>query len=131
MNTKDFAEKFIKAEDEAWLNGNFAALEKIEDPKVIYHMPPPMPDVAGFEAHKQYILGNGQLTSGLRQEWHYLTGEGSVFALSYKATGQFTGQIPGLPPTTGKNFINDFLFLFQLKKGKVTEVWTNGSMAIK
>lgn len=131
MNIKEFAEKFIKAEDEAWLNGNFDALEKMEDSKVVYYMPPPMPDVVGFEAHKQYILGNRQLSSGLRQEWHYLTGEGNLFALSYKATGQFTGQVPGLPPTVGKNFINNFLFLLRLNKGKVVEVWANGNMTIK
>lgn len=34
MNTKEFAEKYIKAEEEAF-KGNFEPLEAIEDPKVV------------------------------------------------------------------------------------------------
>jgi len=37
MSIKDFAEKFIKAEEEAFHEGNFDALKKLEDPNVIYH----------------------------------------------------------------------------------------------
>jgi hypothetical protein len=129
MNIKDFAGKYIKAQEEAWQKSNFDALEKLEDPSVIYHIPP-MPDVVGFEAHKQYILGSKQLISGGRNEFKYITGDGNLFALSYKATGRFTGQVPGLPPTTDKNYVTDYLFLLQLKKGKVAEVWTNGTLVL-
>ncbi len=129
MNIKDFAEKFIKAEDEAWVKGNFKPLEALEDPKVLYHIPP-MPDVVGFEAHKQYILGSQQLVSDLKQEWKYITGEGNLFALSYKSSGKAIGQFPGFPPMIGKNYAADYLFLLQLKKGKIVEVWTNGTFTL-
>ena len=41
MNIKEFAQKFIEAEDEAWKNGNLDKLEELEDPNVAYHMLPP------------------------------------------------------------------------------------------
>ena len=129
MSIEEFAQKFIKAEDEAWQKGNFKALEALEDPNVIYHMPPPL-DFVGFEAHKQQIMGSKQAISGLRQEWKYLTGEGNLFALSYKSRFMFTGEVPGMPPPTGKEVTSDSLFLFRLKNGKIVEAWQNGSTTI-
>jgi len=128
MSIKDFAEKFIKAENEAWQKGNCDALEKLEDPNVIYHDMIQGQEVVGFEAHKQYILGGRQMVSGLRQEWKYLTGEGNLLALSYKASGMFTGQVPGLPPPTGKEITSHSLFLIRLDKGKIVEAWYDGTM---
>jgi predicted ester cyclase len=127
MSIKDFAEKFIKAEDEAWQKGNFNALEALEDPNVVYHMVE-FGDLMGFEAHKQNILTSRQAGSGLRQEWKYLTGEGNLFALSYKSRFMFTGEVPGMPPPTGKEVTSDSLFLFRLKNGKIVEAWRNGSI---
>jgi predicted ester cyclase len=124
VNIKEFAEKFIKAEDAAWQKGDFNALEKLEDPKVIYHIPP-MPDTVGFEAHKQYILGNGQVVANLHQDWAYITGDGNVFALFYKMRGISKGMIPGTQ--NGKEITNESIFVFQLKGGKIIEVWTKGS----
>ncbi len=126
MDIKEFAEKFIKAEDEAWQNGNFDALEKLEDPDVVYHIPP-LPDTVGFEAHKQYIMGASKAMSKPYQEWEYITGDGNVFALSYKSRGLFTSEIPGLPPPTGKEVTSDYLFVLRLKDGKIKEAWAKGS----
>ena len=50
MDIKEFAQKFIEAESDAWLIGNFDALEKLEDPNVIYHMG--TGEIVGHEAHK-------------------------------------------------------------------------------
>ena len=36
MSIKNFAEKFIKAEEEAIHKGEFDALEKLEDPNVVF-----------------------------------------------------------------------------------------------
>lgn len=129
MSIKDFAQEFIKAEGASWGKGDFTSLEKLEDPGVVFHMPS-MPDVVGFEAHKQYITGSKQMTSGLKQDWQYITGDSNLFVLSYKASGRFTGQVPGMPPTTGKNYTSDYLFVLQLKNGKIAEVWTNGTFTL-
>lgn len=128
MDTKEFAQKFIKAEDEAWLNGNLDPLEALEDPNVVYHVPPPITDLLGHEAHKQFLMTARQAFSGQQLEWKYLTGEGNVFALSYKSRGMFTGEVPGFPPPTGKEITADSLMVFRLKDGKIIEVWEKGTI---
>jgi predicted ester cyclase len=130
MDIKEFAGKFIKAENEAWEKGNFKPLEALEDPNVVYHLMALGQETAGFEAHKQYITTARKALSNLRQEWKYLTGEGNLFALSYKLRGIFTGEIPGMPIPKGKEFTTDPLLLYRLKKGKIAEVWMNGSITV-
>ena len=96
MNTKDFAEKVIKAEDEAWQKGNFEPLKALEAPNAVYHMPLGGPDMVGHEAHKQSIIGARQSWSDIKQEWQYLTGEGNLYAVSLKMSYRITGQKPGV-----------------------------------
>jgi predicted ester cyclase len=127
MNIKNFAEKFIRAEDEVWKNGNIKPLEAMEQPDVVYHFYFLGADIVGFEAHKQQILDSKASYSDIRQEWQYITGEGSLFALSYKAHYVSNGTIPGLPPAGGEVNVNA-IFLFQVKKGKIAEAWVNGTM---
>jgi predicted ester cyclase len=129
MNIKDFAEKFIKAEEEAIHEGKFDALEKLEDAKVVYHFMRSDTETVGWEAHKNIILGMRQRTPGIRVEWKYLTGEGNLFALSFKASGaKFTGTTPGSPPPTGKEVTSNSLFVLRVHKGKIAESWSNGTI---
>jgi len=127
MSIKEFAEKFIKAEDEAWLNGNLDPLEALDDPNAVYNLTPPFQFV-GWEAHKQQILGMRQAISNLRQKLEYLTGDGNLFVCSYKMSGMFTGEIPGFPPPTGKEVTADGLFVFRVENGKVVEAWSRSIM---
>jgi len=70
-----------------------------------------------------------QAAPGLRIEWKYITGEGNLFALSFKTSGaKFTGTVPGFPPPTGKEVTVYSLFVFRLKKGKIVEAWSNGTI---
>jgi len=125
MDIKEFAQKFIKAEDEAWKNGNLDELEKLEDPNLVYHLPPPN-DFVGFEAHKQQILGYREGFSDINQEWKYLAGDGNVFALSYKSRYISSGKIPNLPPA-GTEITGDSIFVVRLENGKIVEAWSRGS----
>ena len=129
MEIKEFAEKFIKAEDEAWQNGNFDALEALEDPNVVYHVSP-FPDMVGWEAHKQYIQTNRQIVAGIQQDWKYLAGEGNLFALSYKSSGTTAAEIPAMSIPKGKKIATDYLFVLQVKNGRVSEVWSNGTLTV-
>jgi len=129
MNTKDFAENFIKAEEEIWHKGNYKPLEALEHKDVYYHLTPLQPDAKGFEAHKQQILGYRMGFSSIKQEWNYLAGDGNVFALSYKARYVSNGKIPEFPPA-GKALSADGMWLFQLKDGKIIEAWEKGSGSI-
>jgi predicted ester cyclase len=129
MDIKEFAEKFAKAEDDAFQKGDFAALSKLEDPNVIYHMGP-LGDIVGHEAHKKDIMGTRQACSDLKQEWKYLTGEGNLFAMDYKASARFTGEKPGFPIPIGKKISNAYLFVIRLNNGKISEAWAGGNMTI-
>ncbi len=124
MSTKDFAEKLIKAYDEALLKGNTKPLKALEDPNVVYHMGF-RGDIVGSDAHEQDILGSRMALSDIKVEWKYLTGEGNLLALSYKALYVSSGKVPGFPPA-GKEITADSLFLFHLKNDKIKEVWMNG-----
>jgi len=130
MSIKDVADKFIKAEYEAFHEGKFDALEKLEDPHVTYHLIAMGQDTEGWEAHKQYIQAIRQMAPGVRINWKYLTGEGNLFSLLFTTSGaKFTGQAPGFPPPTGKEMIVNSLFLFRLKDGKIAEAWSNGTVS--
>jgi predicted ester cyclase len=129
MNIKEFAEKFIEAERKAWEEEDFSKLEALVDPNVYYHASL-LPEMVGRETYKQLVLGMRQSISNPRHEWKYLTGEGNLFALSYKLRGIFTGEIPGMPIPKGKEFTTDPLLLYRLKKGKIAEVWMNGSITV-
>jgi len=125
MSIKEFAEKLIKAYDEGLGKGNTKPLKALEDPNVVYHMPPPN-DFVGFEAHKKQILGYREALSDIKQEWKYLAGDGNVFALSYKSRYISSGKVPGLPPA-GTEITGDSIFLFRLENGKIIEAWARGS----
>jgi hypothetical protein len=129
MNVKDFAEKYIKAEYDAFLKGDFTALAKVEDVNVVYHITP-VPDTVGHEAHKQFIIDMRQLISELKFEFKYITGEGNLFALAFKSNYRVIGEKPGYALPVGKKMTEDFIFVFRVEKGKVREVWANGSFTV-
>ena len=95
MNIEEFAKKFMEAEDVAWKSGNFDALEQIESPGIVIHMPP-FPDSVGFEAHKQYIITSRESVNDLHQECDYVTGDGDVCVLSYKSSSIAKVENPAL-----------------------------------
>ncbi len=127
MDIKEFADTFIRAEEDAFQKGDFSALSKLEDPNVIYHMGA-LGDMVGHEAHRKDILGSRQACSDIKQEWKYLTGEGNIFALSYKARARVTGEKPGYPIPIGKTLASDYLFVIQVNNGKIVEAWAGGNL---
>ncbi len=127
MNIKDFAEKFIKAEDEAWMEGRFDALFALEHPDIKLNFTPPFTTV-GREAQKKQILDHRAAFSGLRVDWKYLTGDGKLFALSFKMSGTYTGQLPGFAPPEGQQVSVDGLFLFRVEHNRIVEAWSRSVM---
>ena len=121
MNLKEFADKFIKAEIDAWQKGNLNVAETLEDPNVVYHFG--SQDRLGWEAKKQDILRAPQFFSNLRIETKYLTGDGNLFALSSRWRYIAKSEIPGLPGSIGKEVASDSLRLCRLGNGKIVEAW--------
>jgi predicted ester cyclase len=128
MQPKEFAEKFIKAEDEAWYKGNVDALDEVEDANVVYHFPA-FPDVTGRDAHKQFIAAACKALSDIKINIKYLMGEGDLVGFLYTDSKRSTGELFGQPPT-GKVMAANELWLFRLKNGKVIEGWMWGTTTI-
>ena len=125
MNIKKFAEKYVKAHEEAILTGNCDALEELEDSDIVEHIISSSRDMEGWEAHKQHILEVRQALSDINMDCEILISEGNLFAILYKVRGRFTGQIPGMPPPTSKEIEASTLGLFHVSNGKVYEAWAH------
>ena len=131
MNPEEIAQKYIKAETEAFQQGNFDLLAEIEDPNVVYHTPPQLQvqEMVGHEAHKKNILTARQAWSDIKQEWNYLTGEGNLFVLAYKARYISSGNVPGFPEA-GKEITEDAMFILRSKNDRIVEGWAHINMTV-
>lgn len=103
------AERFVKAEEQAWLEGRFEALEAVEDANVVYHGYP----INSFAEHKQFIIESRKTITNPKMSMEYLTGDGNLFAIDYNASVTMNGQ----PVTTRA------LMLFRVSDGRIAEVW--------
>jgi len=121
MDIKEFAEQWIEADKEAWRNGNFALLEKLEDRDAVFHPPLGMPDMVGYEAHKQQIISARQNYSDIENEWQYLTGEGNLMVIGYKSS--FRGS---KKPDSARNFSSDEIIVARVENGRIVEGWAKG-----
>ena len=116
-----FAEAFIAAEKAAWERGDFAALEALEHPDVVFQNIDGTV-YRGWKQHKQAIVDARSSFGGapMTQEWRYLMGEGNMFSVSYKWTVRFpqqTVEIVGM--ASGR-----------VKDGKLIEEWgANSTMS--
>ena len=127
MGIKEFAQKFMEAEDEAW-KGIFEPLEQIESPDIVIHMPP-APDFHGFEAHKQYLMTARESTKDLKLEWDYITGDGNVAVLSLKEHTTLTVDNPIFQIPAGTTIDADMFFVLRRENDRVAEIWMKGSIA--
>ncbi len=130
MDIKDFAQKFMEAEFEAWRNENFEPLGQIESPDVTLHMPP-IPDLKGFEAHKQYIMTACASMKDLTLEGDYITGDGNVAVLSFKETATLTTDNPILQIPAGSTIDVDGFMVLRRKNDRVAEIWIKSSITTK
>lgn len=129
MDIKEFAEKYIKAEIQAFKEGKFAALEAIVAPNVVYHWGADR-DMVGHEAHQQDIMDYRQRTSKHIQEWDYVTGDGDVCVLSIKETMTFAEEFPAISAPAGATIEFDAFFVLRRENGKVAEAWIKGASKV-
>ena len=127
MDIKEFAEKWMQADKQAFQEGNFDFLEQLESPNTVFHMAP-IPDVIGFEGHKEYILNARESVSDLKQKFEYITGDGNVCAISFKET--FTAKVdnPMLQMSAGSTVNIDALFVLRCENDKLAEVWMKSNI---
>ena len=125
MSIKDFAEKYNKAWQEALVNGKISTFEALFDHNFVYHAPGP--DL-NLEAYKQHIVDMRKYSQIIQVDVKYLTSEGNLFAIEFRGRFKFTGEMPGFPPTTGKEVTSHYLCLLHVKNSKVIEGWSNGTI---
>ena len=124
MNIKDFAEKIIYGYHEALEKGNTTPLKALEDPKVVYHLGA-RGDFIGPDAHEKDFLTLRMVVSDARIDMKLLASDGNLLVFSLKQFYVFNGKLPGSPPAGTKTNI-DSLCAFQLKNGKIIEMWLQG-----
>lgn len=129
MSIKEFAQKFLEAEYEAW-SGNFEPLEQIESPDMTIHMPP-TPDLKGFEAHKQYIMTACESLKDLTAEGDYVTGDGNVAVLSFKMTYTLTADNPVFQIPAGSTIDVDGFMVLRRENDRVAEIWIKSNITTK
>ena len=130
MDIKEFAEKYLEAEKQAFKEGNFDALEAIVAPNVVYHWGGSR-DMVGHEAHKQDIMNYRKLTSKHTQEWDYVTGDGDVGVLSIKETMTFIEEFPAIRAPAGVTIEFDAFFVIRRENDKMVEAWIKGSSTVQ
>lgn len=108
---EDFARRFVEAEDKAWKEGIFDDLEALETPDVVFH--DSLGELVGFEAHKDYINRYRTIQFEMQQDWKFLAGDGSVFAMSYVSSSRTATQSKAV----------NAILVFRLEDDKVAEVW--------
>ncbi|HEY94089.1 MAG TPA: ester cyclase [Dehalococcoidia bacterium] len=123
MGIEEIAEKWIQADKQAFQEGNFDALEQLESPNIVIHSAP-VPGTIGFEEHKEHILKVREEVSDLQQEFEYLTGDGNVFAISFKQSFTAKVEIPIAPAGSTVNI--DSLFVLRCENDKIAEIWMKG-----
>ena len=126
MSIREFAEKFIEAEKQAFKQGNFDALKAIEAPDVIYHWGT-VRDMAGHEAHVQDIMEYRRRTSSHVQEWDYIVGDGDVCVLSIKERMTFAKEFPIISAPAGATVEFSAFFVLRRENDRVAEGWIMGS----
>ncbi|UCG54007.1 MAG: nuclear transport factor 2 family protein [Dehalococcoidia bacterium] len=127
MGVKEIAEKYIQADKQAFQEGYFDALEQIYAPDIVIHSAQ-NPDSIGFEANKEYIQKVRENVSDLHQEFEFITGDGNVFAISYKATFTPKVDIPIAPAGSTVNI--DSLFVLRCENDKIAEIWMKGNTTL-
>jgi len=121
MVTKEFMEKYRWALEESHCKGNINALDQVEDPNLVLHMPP-YPDVKGLAAAKQGTMGFLQGFTNWRVEFEEMISEGDNIACRCTWYMKHTGTTPVLPiPPTNKEVALRGSLLARVKNGKIVE----------
>jgi ketosteroid isomerase-like protein len=124
-SAREFAERFIAAENKAWGTGDLADLKALEATDIVFHLAGT--ELSGWDSHQAYILNGRSMVSDLKQTWKYLSGEGNHIALAYESSA----VVKATDSNPAQAVSNTYLFVLRLKDGKIAEIWANGSSTNK
>jgi steroid delta-isomerase-like uncharacterized protein len=121
MSQEEMKQKIAWAGKEAWLEGNLDALDEVYADDYVFHRPP-LPDLNGLAAAKEYIGRTREAYSDLQVSYDEMIAEGNSIAYRYTWRGHHTGQSQALPiPPAGKEVTLVGTVVLHVKDGKVVE----------
>lgn len=120
--SEEFKAKVEQILVEAWNKGNLDGLDELYAADFVRHRPP-LSDVEGLEAFKEYIVGFRSAFPDLRVTYDEMILDGDTFATRWTVRGTHTG--PGaLPfPPTGKQMTLLGCLVVHMEEGKFVEEW--------
>jgi len=103
--------------------GDPDVLEEVFATDVVIHRPP-LPDLVGMEAFKEWGAGVAQAYTNPRIIVHEIIMEGSTGALRGAWQGEHTGSSPLVDvPPTGKLVVSQLCAFFRAENDKIVELW--------
>ncbi|MFC1863651.1 ester cyclase [Thermodesulfobacteriota bacterium] len=121
MTIKEIMEKERWAAEEAFIRGNFDALDEVFDPDTTFHAPP-FPDYKGLERFKQSLMNSRQLLTDIRWKWDEVIIEGNTAVQRFTFSAKHTGTSPMFPvQPTGKELVLEGCTTYHIKNGKIVE----------
>lgn len=107
----------------AYNQGDLEALDKVYAPYILYHRPP-LADMEGLEALKEFIAGLRRAFSHARLTLDEITREGEVLAGRWTFRGTHTGRSPSMPvPPTGRGVTVTGCCMAHWADGTIDEEW--------
>jgi steroid delta-isomerase-like uncharacterized protein len=109
--------------EEAWGNGNMAAVDEFMAADYVEH-PRPSTLPPGTEGLKQLIDAYRTAFPDLKMTLEHIFAEGEMVAFRWSVSGTHMGDWLGVPPT-GNHVAATGITLFRIAGGKVVEGWTS------
>ncbi|MGK7952599.1 MAG: ester cyclase [Xenococcaceae cyanobacterium] len=101
---------------------DFVRLDALVSSEVVRHGAPPAKYIQGLTKLKEFLRGELAIFPNAYETIHFLIAEGKMVAAYLGFHGTQTGQL-GSFPASGKTLKTDFMCIFRLENGKISEIW--------
>jgi predicted ester cyclase len=121
--SEELKNKFRRAIEEAWNNGNTDAWAEVYAADYVHHRPP-FADIEGLEAGKQDVVDTFTTFSDNEFTIHEIVMEGNTSVIRYTWRAKHPGQSSDIPnSSTGKEVTMMGCAVSHWANGKVIEEW--------
>lgn len=101
---------------------DFAIIDDMVAPDVVYHRPTGHDVIHGIDAYKQVLQGLHTAMPDYEFTLDDMIAEGNTVAMRFTLTGTFTGELRGIPPNHQKITIWGMV-IDRIVDGKIVEKW--------
>jgi predicted ester cyclase len=116
-------EKIAQVYEEAYNKGNLDVLDNILAANYVRHQPP-IPDIKGVAAYKNYVNDARKAYSGLEFKIEEIVAEGNTTVARYTLYGRHTGTSPSIHAhPTGNSVAMPGCIVSKWEDGKIVTDW--------